>query len=108
MREDRVNSTTLIVLQWMELSNKLKYRRIIQMQQLNQLVLDENNIAFNPMMGNSYQLNDISKDIVVLLRKGKTKDEIISEIMKSYDVDENDLFIDLSDFISKLSIYGLI
>ncbi|MFK5976627.1 MAG: PqqD family protein [Sulfurovum sp.] len=78
------------------------------MQQLNQLVLDENNIAFNPMMGNSYQLNDISKDIVVLLRKGKTKDEIISEIMKSYDVEENDLFIDVSDFISKLSIYGLI
>ena len=78
------------------------------MQQLNQLVLDENNIAFNPMMGNSYQLNEISRDIVVLLRKGKTKDEILKELCEVYDVDENQLFIDLSDFISKLSIYGLI
>ncbi len=78
------------------------------MQQLNQLVLDENNIAFNPMMGNSYQLNDISRDIIVLLKKGKTKDEILQELGEVYDVDENQLFIDMSDFVSKLSIYGLI
>ena len=78
------------------------------MQQLNQLVLDENNIAFNPMMGNSYQLNDISRDIIVLLKKGKTKDEILQELGEVYDVDENQLFIDMSDFVSKLSIYGVI
>ena len=78
------------------------------MQQLNQLILDENNIAFNPMMGNSYQLNDISRDIIVLLKKGKTKDEILQELGEVYDVDENQLFIDMSDFVSKLSIYGLI
>lgn len=75
---------------------------------LNQLVLDENNIAFNPMMGNSYQLNDISKEIIVSLREGKTKDEIVKELSSSYDIDENTLFIDVSDFISKLHIYGLL
>ena len=32
------------------------------MSALNELIVDENNIAFHPMMGNSYQLNEISKD----------------------------------------------
>jgi hypothetical protein len=78
------------------------------MNALNQLVLDENNIAFNPMMGNSYQLNEISKEIVIALREGKSKDEIVKELSATYDVNENKLFIDVSDFISKLHIYGLL
>jgi len=78
------------------------------MNPLNQLVLDENNIAFNPMMGNSYQLNEVSKEIVIALREGKSKDEIIKDLATNYDVDENRLFIDVSDFLSKLSIYGLV
>lgn len=80
----------------------------MKMQQLKQLILDENNIAFNPMMGNSYQLNEISKDIIVLFRQGKNKDEMLEVLVEVYDVKENQLFIDLSDFISKLSIYGLL
>jgi hypothetical protein len=78
------------------------------MNPLNQLVLDENNIAFNPMMGNSYQLNEVSKEILISLREGKSKDEIVKELSATYDVDENKLFIDVSDFISKLYIYGLL
>ncbi|SFV74603.1 hypothetical protein MNB_SM-3-494 [hydrothermal vent metagenome] len=71
------------------------------------LVLDENNIAFNPMMGNSYQLNDVSKDIVVLLQQGKSKDEIVNSLTQTYDVSAEELFIDVSDFIAKLKVYGL-
>jgi hypothetical protein len=37
------------------------------MNNLNQIVLDENNIAFHPMMGNSYQLNDTAKEIIINL-----------------------------------------
>ena len=78
------------------------------MQTINQLVLDENNMVFHPMMGNSYQLNDIAREVFVLLREHKTKDEIITELAQEYEVSENELFIDVSDFFSKMKIYGLL
>ena len=79
------------------------------MQTVDQLVLDENsNIAFYPMMGNSYQLNDIAKEILVLLKYHKNKDEIIEELSTKYDIPKNELYIDISDFFSKLKVYGLV
>jgi len=78
------------------------------MRTIDQLVLDENNIAFNPVVGNSYQLNTIAKEILISLRHHKSKDEIIDELSEKYDVSKEDLFIDVSDFMSKLKIYGLI
>ncbi|MDF1876336.1 PqqD family protein [Sulfurimonas sp. SAG-AH-194-L11] len=78
------------------------------MQAITQLVLDENNIAFHPMMGNSYQLNDISKEILLLLRENKSKQEVVELLLERYDTTYNELFIDVSDFYSKLKIYGLL
>ncbi len=78
------------------------------MRTIDQLVLDENNIAFNPVVGNSYQLNDIAKEILVALRHHKSKEEIIEALAEKYDVSKEDLFIDVSDFMSKLKIYGLL
>ena len=78
------------------------------MQAIEQLVLDENNIAFHPMIGNSYQLNTIAREILTLLKKHKTKDEIIEELSQKYEVSKSELFIDVSDFLSKLKIYGLL
>jgi hypothetical protein len=78
------------------------------MNVVDQLVLDENNIAFYPMMGNSYQLNDIAKDIIRMLKSHKSKDEIIQELSQNYDVSYDELFIDVSDFMTKLKIYGLL
>lgn len=78
------------------------------MRTIDQLVLNENNIAFNPVVGNSYQLNDIAKEILVALRHHKSKEEIIEALSQKYDVSKEDLFIDVSDFMSKLKIYGLL
>jgi len=78
------------------------------MESIRELVLDENNMAFHPMMGNSYQLNGLGKDIVVLLREGKTKYQIIEILFERYDVSYNDIFIDISDFFAKLRVYGLV
>ena len=77
------------------------------MQVIDQLVLDENNIVFHPMIGNSYQTSEVGTDILRLLQEHKSKDEIIEELMNSYEVSYNELFIDVSDFLSKLKIYGL-
>lgn len=77
------------------------------MNTIDQLVLDENNILFYPMMGNSYQLNDVGHDIIMLLKQHKSKDEIIEALSEKYSVGKSELFIDVNDFISKLKIYGL-
>lgn len=77
------------------------------MNAIDELVVDESNILFHPMMGNSYQLNDVSSEIINLLKEHKSKDEIIEALALKYDVSENELFIDVSDFLSKLKIYGL-
>jgi len=36
------------------------------------------------------------------------KDEIIEELSEKYDVTKSMLFIDVSDFLTKLNIYGLL
>lgn len=78
------------------------------MKQIDGLVLDENNVAFHPMMGNSYQLNFLAKEIIGLLKLNKNKNEIIDEIYNKYEVSKEDLFIDINDFFTKLKIYGLV
>jgi len=78
------------------------------MNTIDQLVLDENNILFYPMMGNSYQLNNLGNEIVTFLKQHKTKDEIIEELATKYEVPTSEIFIDVSDFLSKLKIYGLL
>ncbi len=78
------------------------------MRTIDQLVLDENNIAFNPVVGNSYQLNEIAKEILIALRHHKSKEEIIETLAENYDASKEDLFIDVSDFIAKLKIYRLL
>jgi len=77
------------------------------MQVIDQLVLDENNIVFHSMIGNSYQTSEVGMDILRLLQEHKSKDEIIEELMNTYEISYNELFIDVSDFLSKLRIYGL-
>lgn len=78
------------------------------MQVIEQLIVDENNIAYHPMIGNSYQLNSIAKEIVISLQENKTKDEIIEELSQKYEVSKHELFIDVGDFLAKLKIYGLL
>lgn len=78
------------------------------MQVVSQLVLDENNIAFHPAMGNSYQLNETGSLILNLLKQYKTNEEIIEELNAIYGVSKEELFIDMGDFITKLRVYGLV
>lgn len=78
------------------------------MQVVSQLILDENNIAFHPAMGNSYQLNETGSLILNLLKQYKTNEEIIEELNAIYGVSKEELFIDMGDFITKLRVYGLV
>jgi len=72
------------------------------------MIIDENNMAFIPSLGTSYQLNKTAKDIIDLLKQGKTKDEIVKIITKNTGANWRDVYIDVEDFFQKLKVYGLI
>jgi hypothetical protein len=74
--------------------------------QLNSLIIDENNMGFIPSTGTTFQLNETGKEILSLLKDGLDKDTIVETLSKKYNIDEKELFIDVSDFLSKLKIYG--
>ena len=76
--------------------------------QLNHLIIDENNMAFDPTVGSSYQLGGSAQEILELLKEGKNKDEIINVLADKYNTPKEDLYIDISDFLTKLKVYGLI
>jgi len=75
---------------------------------LSQIIIDENNMGFIPSIGASFQMNETAKDIIDFLKQGKDKDTIVSEIASKYNISENEAFIDVSDFLTKLKIYGII
>ena len=77
------------------------------MSLINQLNIDENNIAFLSTYGTSYELSESGVEIVNLLKQHKSIEEIVEVLANEYDEDKNIIYIDVNDFIAKLKIYGL-
>ena len=75
---------------------------------INEMIIDENNMAFIPSLGTSYQLNNTAKDIIDLIKEGKNKEEIVKIISEKTGAKWRDVYIDVEDFFQKLKIYGLI
>jgi len=75
---------------------------------INELVIDENNVGFIPSLGVSFQVNDVAKEIIELIKEGKSKEEIVKEISEKYDVSWGEAYADVEDFFIKLKVYGLI
>jgi hypothetical protein len=72
------------------------------------MVIDDNNIGYIPSLGISFQLNETGREIIELLKEGKEKDEIVEILAQKYNRDWREIFIDVTDFIEKLKIYGVI
>ena len=75
---------------------------------INEIVIDENNMGFIPSLGISYQLNETAKEIINLIKEGKSKEEIVQTIAQESSTDWREVHIDVEDFFQKLKIYGLI
>ena len=75
---------------------------------ISEIIIDENNMGFIPSLGISYQLNDSAKEIINLIKQGKSKDEIVKTVSQSKDARWQDVYIDIDDFFKKLNIYGLL
>lgn len=55
-----------------------------------------------------FYLNDVSKDIWLLIDNKRNINEIANELSKRYDVEYNILFNDIKEFINDLFIEGII
>ena len=75
---------------------------------IDEIIIDENNMGYIPSLGISYQLNDMAKRIIELIKEGKSKEEIVRLIAKESGTDWRVVHIDVEDFFQKIKIYGLL
>jgi len=75
---------------------------------INEMIIDENGVAFIPSLGISFQLNRTAREIIELLKEGKSKEEIVKILAEKYARDWREVYIDVEDFFIKLKFYGLI
>ncbi len=75
---------------------------------IDEIIIDENNMGYIPSLGISYQLNDMAKRIIELIKEGKSKEEIVHLVAKESGTDWRVVHIDVEDFFQKIKIYGLL
>jgi hypothetical protein len=71
------------------------------------IALSENGFVFNPSTGDSFTLNNTGKEVLILIREGKTISQITELMSEKYDVDRISLERYLSDFMSELNANNL-
>jgi uncharacterized Ntn-hydrolase superfamily protein len=75
---------------------------------LSVLAVSESGFIFDPTTGHSYTANATGLKILELLKAGKAPEEIRSNLLNEYDATEDDVTVDVNDFIENLKKYFLI
>jgi hypothetical protein len=71
------------------------------------IALSDNGFVFNPSTGDSFTLNNTGKEVLLLIKDGKSIAQITDLLSNKYDVDKISLERYLSDFMNDLSINNL-
>ncbi len=71
------------------------------------IALSENGFVFNPSTGDSFTMNNTGKEVILLIKDGKTLEEITKLMIEKYDVDSTTLERYLTDFVSDLTANNL-
>ena len=71
------------------------------------IALSESGFVFNPSTGDSFTLNNTGKEILTLIKEGKSIDQITELMIVKYDVDIVTLERYLTDFVNELSVNNL-
>jgi PqqD family protein of HPr-rel-A system len=69
---------------------------------LENLLLNDRGIAFDPVSGETYRLVGPAVQLVRLLQKGADDDELLRYLLDEYDVDESTARRDLEVFLGTL------
>ena len=72
------------------------------------LAISESGFIFNPITGESFQTNSLGILIIKALQENKALEEIKSLIISEFEVSDEDVEKDLTDFINMLKHYNLI
>lgn len=71
------------------------------------LAINPNGHAFDLVTGNSYDINEMGRQLIDLLNEGKTNLEISKILSTKYELPQDEIHIDVIDFITKLKIFGI-
>ncbi|NBR16265.1 MAG: PqqD family protein [Flavobacteriales bacterium] len=80
-----------------------------QVMKINKnIAISESGFIFNPSNGDSFSTNAVGSEIIRHLKDGSSKEEIISELTKTFQIDASTLEKDLGDFFLMLQNYQLL
>ena len=71
------------------------------------IALSDSGFLFNPSTGDSYSVNPIGQEIILLFQEHKTMDEVVKQITKEYRIDKDTVEKDLYDFQNMIQSYKL-
>ncbi len=71
------------------------------------IAISENGFLFDPNSGESYTTNQLAREIIFLLKGGRSQEEIKGLLTEKYDVEEMTLEKNLIDFYAMLRHFDL-
>ncbi len=80
----------------------------MDIDKLTVLAVSESGFIFDPVTGHSYTANATGLKILELLKADKNEDEIKSAIMDEFDASDDEVTVDIQDFIENLKKYFLV
>ncbi|MBT3168269.1 MAG: PqqD family protein [Candidatus Cloacimonetes bacterium] len=80
----------------------------MNVEKLTRLAISDNGFIFDPITGHSFTTNEIGIKIINLLKENKENEDILDELAEIYSVNENELDVDLMDFIHNLKNFSLV
>ena len=86
----------------------LNYPLIKQMHIKENIAFSEKGFVFNPSTGDSFTMNKTGKEVIFMIKEGKSISQISDILRESYDVDLTTLERYLTDFLNDLNVYNLL
>ncbi|MFO7810812.1 MAG: PqqD family protein [Candidatus Delongbacteria bacterium] len=80
----------------------------MDIDKLSVLAVSESGFIFDPVTGHSYTANATGLKILDLLKAGNSEDEIKSSIIDEFEASDDEVTVDIADFIENLKKYFLV
>ncbi|MCK9290786.1 MAG: PqqD family protein [Bacteroidales bacterium] len=72
------------------------------------IAISDNGFIFNPASGESFMVNPVGLEMLNLLRKGHSQEQIVVSIQEDYQIEASVIEKDLQDFIEMIRQYRLL